>query len=193
MNIEVSTDPKTVKMFRRLEKFLDDEGLGLLGGSVQFQNAETLDVFAVFLSPESFSESLRERDLLLEQLSATVESFGTLFAERIRVQEELNAALETIAVLEDDSALLDIIDALNDVLQGRCAPKDDAELFDQDATDVGEHLSVHYTFTDAPPAEGQVDDQPWAFIGGIRGVGFPDLDEFHAFTSDAIRREQPFG
>jgi hypothetical protein len=97
MEREVSTDAKTIKMFRRLERFLDGK---ILEGRpvVHFKNAETGRVFAVFMTPEQLQEIL---------------------AEGSRIEIDLDAALETIGVLEDDNALLDIIDGFNDVLQGR--------------------------------------------------------------------------
>jgi hypothetical protein len=97
METKISTDPKTVKMFRRLEKFLDQEGIGS-GRSINFQNAETGRVFAIFVSPDTF------------------EAMESVINEQ---DKELELAQEIIDYLEDGNGLLDIIDAQNDVLQGR--------------------------------------------------------------------------
>jgi len=97
MNIEVSTDPKTVKMFRRLERFLDAEALKVRKG-IHFQNAETGRVFGVFFPPDHFDSLLAHLEYL---------------------EDELDSANATISALEDESTLLGIIDAQNDVLQGR--------------------------------------------------------------------------
>jgi len=118
MELKTSTDPKIVKMFRRLEKFLDQEGLATLGRSVDFMNAETGRVFAVFLSPDSRRELTKERDALLDQLTA---------------------ANVTLEILEDDNALLALIDAQNNVLMGRATTGDEVSEFDPYAA-MGEIL-----------------------------------------------------
>ena len=258
---KISTDPKIVKMFRRLERFLDQEGLAG-GAAIDFINAETWRKFATFIAPE-----------VLDDLLA-----------------QLDSANETIAMLEDEGTLLALIDAQNDVLMGRLASAvEEAVDFPPDEKCGTFHVEgLDYTEADASPDEdypeimiprreyeellnlrrkrtqdkktitelnakvtqykrasetfnrqrdsylaqlleaksgldnlasgiftpsttGQQlfmatvvgaggggatptgaaaarnEEQEWAFIGGIRGVGFPDLEEFHAFTSDAIR------
>ena len=218
MDMKVSTDPKIVKMFRRLERFLDQEGLAG-GAAIDFINAETWRKFATFIAPE-----------VLDDLLA-----------------QLDAANETIAMLEDESTLLALIDAQNDVLMGRLAsaveeavdfPPDEkcgtfhvdglnyaeadadvpgvivsAQEYDElvnlrvkrardKETITGLNATVRENKRGAETLSRQRDSylaqlleakqalrdaQEWAFIGGIRGVGFPDLEEFHAFTSDTIR------
>lgn len=64
-------------------------------------NAETGRNFAVLMTP-----GFRFDDVQREKLLAA----------------ELESALETIKILQEDNALLDIIDAQNDVLMGRCEP-----------------------------------------------------------------------
>src|ERR1035438_1667087 len=123
MQQKVSTDKKIVKMFRRLEKFLDAEGLSTLGRSVMFQNFETKREFAVFLSPESFND-IRE---YTETLRALVKEGAELALE---AAAHIDSLEDNIDVLTDDNALLAIIDAQNDVLQGRCEPEDKADVFD---------------------------------------------------------------
>jgi uncharacterized coiled-coil protein SlyX len=125
MELKTSTDPKIVKMFRRLEKFVDDEGLATFGRAIDFINAETRRTFAVMIDPD------RLDDLLAQ----------------------LDAANETIATLEDDNALLALIDAQNDVLMGRAYPTE--------AVPALEFDGVPFTYTnDAPPAE----DSPGVII-----------------------------
>lgn len=143
---KVSTDKKTRKMFRRLEKFVDEEGQGKK--VIDFYNAETRRHFATVVSPEHF-EALLDQNRELDQL--------------------LREAMNTIEVLEDDNALLGIIDAMNEVLQGR-ANADEAELFDQDAV------------TDFPP--GETADSQWTWTGGTVGVSAPILHPFNPFTAD---------
>ena len=99
MDIKVSGDIKTVKMFRRLEEFLDREELAGMD-MIDFQNAETGRVFAVVLTPAAF-----------ERVSDYIDALDA----------ELNEAMDTIARLEDDHQLLAIIDAQNEVLMGRVA------------------------------------------------------------------------
>lgn len=110
MELKVSTDPKIVKMFRRLEKFLDQEGLEGTE-SISMQNAETGRVFAVLLRPENWDK---------------------LFKLNLELAQELDRAQEAIDILEDDNALLALIDAQNDVLMGRSEPEptEDSKFFD---------------------------------------------------------------
>ena len=97
MEINYSEDPKLRKAFRRIERMLDElaaEGKSSIG----LINAETGRSFGVLMTTER-----RREDVQHEK----------------RLAAELESALETIKILEEDNALLDIIDAQNDVLQGR--------------------------------------------------------------------------
>jgi len=138
MEIKVSTDPKTVKMFRRLERFLDDEGLAT-GHSIDFQNAETGRVFATFVPTESYRELLEDNKYLVGALR--------------EAQALMFEAAEHIDFLEDGNALLDLIDLQNEVIQGR-AIMDEAELSDDEGHGPGPFP--------IPGTNGQVE---WVFTG----------------------------
>lgn len=187
MDLKISTDPKTVKMLRRLEKFLDSD---VLKGKelLDFKNAETGRVFAVFLTPAA-----------LQKVSDYIDA----------QEAELNEALDTIEVLEDIVALLDIIDSQNEVLMGRVSVESDAEIerltakveqrardenfWHQRANDLAEERNslavkadLHYEWAlhylnlcredrGLPPFDGALEDL------------FPKPEERIAFTADAHR------
>jgi len=107
MEEKTSANPKTVKMFRRLERFLDDAGL-VEGKAIDLKNAETGRVFATFVRPESFR-------LTVKALTSTKESLS-------EVGDLLLEGADAIDALEaENDRLLDIIDLQNEVLQGRAA------------------------------------------------------------------------
>jgi hypothetical protein len=105
MDMKVSTDPKIIKMFRKLERFLDGEGLANKK-VIDFYNAETGRVFATVISPTAYRE-----------LVSGVNQLEADFAD----------ALATIALLEDYNALLGLIDAQNDVIMGWSTDKQNDE------------------------------------------------------------------
>ena len=91
------TDKKTIKFVRQAERIIDENSLKNDSG-ILLANADTQRTFGLLLSIDTW-EALVEVDHAKS--------------------DALDDALATIEVLEDDNALLDIIDGLNDVLQGR--------------------------------------------------------------------------
>lgn len=126
MELKVSSDPKIVKMYRRLEKFLDQEEM-TGSRSITFINAETGRNFATFISPESFEAFLRERAEMQEALR---EAHGLL-----------SEAAKQIEFLEDDNAMLDLIDLQNEVIQGRA-------IMDEAPITPAVHDNVNWTLTE---------------------------------------------
>ena len=92
VDTRISTDPKITEMFRRLEHFLDDEFQSSLQ-VIDLKNSETGRIFATFIRPD-----------VLNNLEAALED-----------------AHETISILGNGNALLDLIDAQNEVIMGRVA------------------------------------------------------------------------
>lgn len=129
MEIKASADPKIVEMFRRLEQFLDSEGL-TEKKIIELQNAETGRVFAAFVNPESFYALVGERN----GLKSTLDEIKDLLLEGASVIDDLE--------LENDR-LLDIIDSQNEVLQGRVILDKKFE----DEAEVGEENSGSFQWT----------------------------------------------
>ena len=110
MDTKISPDPKTVKMFRRLERFLDNEDLTSIQ-AIDFQNAETGRIFATFVTQE-----------LLDDVASLVRELRYLRAEISEsVQLNSEAADRLERILEDKNAMLDIINLQNEIIQGRAA------------------------------------------------------------------------
>lgn len=156
MEPKSTSDPKVVKMFRRLEAFLDRE-LPEGATNLTLYNAETGRAFAALMAPETYHhvvEYIRDLESALEEIQ------GLLFD-----------AEEQIEILENDNALLDIIDAQNEVLQGRVNHPGMISISEEEYED----LKARTLGPD--PRRGY-----WAFTGNdVAGNAYDDI---HPFTSD---------
>lgn len=136
MDVKISKDPKIAKMFRRSERFLDDEGLET-HKVIQFHNEDTGRVFAVLTRPETY-----------EEIIAEMQGLGA----------ELKDAMETITILEDDNALLALIDAQNDVLMERVltgdSDKEDGAGWPTDGVCGDDECSCRTTEASSPETAG---------------------------------------
>jgi len=140
-------DPKIGKMFRRLEEFLDNEVFVNGVTNTAMINAETGRVFAVVLTPQQRADDVAREKALVSDLAD---------------------ALATIATLEDDNVLLDLIDAQNELLQSlfRAEKVEEAEACahrEEDRSD-GVRGTVeafeHTRFTTTPEVENFQNGEP---------------------------------